>query len=128
MLFFTIDYEDDKMPNVKVQSSDGEVFTVDFEVIKQSTTIKTMVDDLSIDDIEDEIVPLPNVTAGILKKVMKQMCGQIETALAQNCPNVQWRLCFSGSSMGNLSQGRSPATRRRRKQGETNGRHFIVGR
>lgn len=60
------------MPNVKVQSSDGEVFTVDFEVIKQSTTIKTMVDDLSIDDIEDEIVPLPNVTAGILKKVKIQ--------------------------------------------------------
>jgi S-phase kinase-associated protein 1 len=61
------------MPNVKVQSSDGEVFSVDFEVIKQSTTIKTMVDDLSIDDIEDEIVPLPNVTAGILKKVKFQI-------------------------------------------------------
>ncbi len=58
---------------MKVQSSDGEVFSVDFEVIKQSTTIKTMVDDLSIDDIEDEIVPLPNVTAGILKKVKFQI-------------------------------------------------------
>lgn len=59
------------MPIVKIQSSDGEIFTVDFDVIKQSTTIKTMVDDLSIDDIEDEVVPLPNVTAGILKKVLQ---------------------------------------------------------
>jgi S-phase kinase-associated protein 1 len=61
------------MPTIKLQSSDGEIFTVDVEIAKQSVTIKTMLDDLCKDyaEDEDEVVPLPNVNAAILKKVIQ---------------------------------------------------------
>jgi len=59
------------MPNIKLQSSDGEIFEVDVEIAKQSVTIKTMLEDLGMDEEEDEPVPLPNVNAAILKKVIQ---------------------------------------------------------
>merc|ERR1739844_495840 len=63
-----------RMPTIKLQSSDGEVFEVDVEIAKQSVTIKTMLEDLGMDEDEDEPVPLPNVNAAILKKVI-QLCS-----------------------------------------------------
>jgi len=59
------------MPNIKLQSSDGEVFDIDVEIAKQSVTIKTMLDDLGMEEGEDEVVPLPNVNAAILRKVVQ---------------------------------------------------------
>ena len=38
------------MPSIKLQSSDGEVFPVDVEIAKQSVTIKTMLEDLGMDE------------------------------------------------------------------------------
>eukprot|EP00112_Aurelia_sp_Birch-Aquarium-sp1_P008237 Seg1902.8 transcript_id=Seg1902.8/GoldUCD/mRNA.D3Y31 product="S-phase kinase-associated protein 1" protein_id=Seg1902.8/GoldUCD/D3Y31 len=58
------------MPNIKLQSSDGEIFDVDVEVAKASMTIRTMLEDLGISEADDEPVPLPNVNAGILGKVI----------------------------------------------------------
>jgi S-phase kinase-associated protein 1 len=59
------------MPMIKLQSSDGQVFPVDIEVAKTSTTIKTMLEDLGItDQTENELVPLPNVNCQILQKVI----------------------------------------------------------
>jgi len=59
------------MPNIKLQSSDGEVFEVDVEIAKASVTIKTMLEDLGMDEDDEEVVPLPNVTSTILRKVIQ---------------------------------------------------------
>ncbi|XP_050738997.1 S-phase kinase-associated protein 1 isoform X1 [Eriocheir sinensis] len=60
-----------QMPSIKLQSSDGDTFDVDVEIAKQSVTIKTMLEDLGMDEDEEEVVPLPNVNAAILKKVIQ---------------------------------------------------------
>ena len=53
------------MPSIKLQSSDGEIFLVDVEIAKQSVLL------LGMDDRDEEVVPLPNVNAVILKKVIQ---------------------------------------------------------
>jgi len=58
------------MPNIRLQSSDSEIFEIDIEIAKASMTIKTMLEDLGMDDDDEEPVPLPNVNAAILKKVI----------------------------------------------------------
>jgi len=62
------------MPSIQLQSSDGEVFKVDTGIAKQSVTIKTMLEDLGIEEDDEEVVPLPNVNAAILKRVI-QWCS-----------------------------------------------------
>ncbi|KAL1785309.1 S-phase kinase-associated protein 1 [Sigmodon hispidus] len=55
------------MLSIRLQSSDGERFEVDVEIAKQSVTIKTMLED----EGDDDPVPLPNVNAAILRKVIQ---------------------------------------------------------
>lgn len=55
---------------IKLKSSDNDVFDVDVEVAKASMTIKTMIDELGLND-EAEEVPLPNVNSAILRKVIE---------------------------------------------------------
>lgn len=59
-----------KMPNIKLQSSDGEIFDTALDIALCSLTIKTMIDDCGIDEGEDTVVPLPNVNSTILRKVL----------------------------------------------------------
>ena len=56
---------------IKLQSSDGENYPVDIEVARQSVTIRTMLEDLGIEEESSEAVPLPNVNSAILKKVIE---------------------------------------------------------
>ena len=46
------------MTNIKLQSSDGEVFEVDVEVAKASVVIKTMLEDLGKNFIINIIWPV----------------------------------------------------------------------
>ncbi|KAL4840090.1 hypothetical protein H8958_015568 [Nasalis larvatus] len=60
------------MPSIKLQSSGGEIFEVDVEIVKQSVTIKTMLEDLGMhDEGDNDPVPLPNANAAIFKKVIQ---------------------------------------------------------
>ncbi|PIA44728.1 hypothetical protein AQUCO_01700373v1 [Aquilegia coerulea] len=54
---------------VTLNSSDGESFDVEEAVITQSQTIKHMIED----DCADNGIPLPNVTAKILAKVIEYL-------------------------------------------------------
>ena len=58
------------MPMIKLQSNDGEVFPVESEIAKQSVTIKQMLEDLDVEE-DEGVVPLPNVNAATLKKVIQ---------------------------------------------------------
>merc|ERR1711942_129300 len=68
--FYTFLIRTNTMPTIRLQSSDGEVFKVDTGIAKQSVTIRTMLEDLGMEGEEEEIVPLPNVNAAILKRVI----------------------------------------------------------
>merc|ERR1719301_323959 len=54
------------MTQVKLKSSQGEVFEVDEDVACMSTLVKNMVEDSGA----DEEIPLPNVKTAILSKVL----------------------------------------------------------
>ncbi|ORY80033.1 S-phase kinase-associated protein 1A-like protein [Protomyces lactucae-debilis] len=53
---------------ITLTSSDNESFQVDLEVAEKSVLIKNMVEDIGEDDT---VVPLPNVNANVLKKVLE---------------------------------------------------------
>ena len=61
------------MPSIKIQSNEGEVFTIETEIAKKSGTIRNMLEDLGMEEDADneEAVPLPNVSTNILKKVIQ---------------------------------------------------------
>eukprot|EP00887_Chlorella_sp_A99_P002322 scaffold10.g2322.t1 len=54
-------------PQVKLMSSDSQIFEVDSEVAKQSETVKSMMEEVG----EEQTVPLPNVNSKILAKVIE---------------------------------------------------------
>ncbi|KAK9888079.1 hypothetical protein WA026_000354 [Henosepilachna vigintioctopunctata] len=55
------------MPHIKLQSSDGVTFEVDVEIAQCSVIIKSMLEDLGM----EEVIPLPNVNSAILEKVIE---------------------------------------------------------
>ena len=59
------------MTIIRLQSNDSEVFEVDVDIAKASMTIKTMLDDLGLDEDDTEPIPLPNVNASTLKMVIE---------------------------------------------------------
>lgn len=60
------------MTNIKLKSSDDQVFDVDVNVVMCSRTIKTMLEDLGMPEEGDtEPIPLPNVTGPIFEKVLE---------------------------------------------------------
>ena len=59
--------------SLKLKSSDGKIFKVDEDVIKQMVTIQTMLDSLGGDGDtdEDEIIPIYTINGEILEKVVQ---------------------------------------------------------
>ena len=56
------------MSLLKLQSSDGVIFTVDAATVKQMVTIQTMID--HEDEDSDEVTPVPTVKGNVLKNIM----------------------------------------------------------
>ncbi|XP_021958177.1 S-phase kinase-associated protein 1 [Folsomia candida] len=63
------------MPDVILQSSDNENFTVSLEVAKMSATVKTLLEDLGYAEDKPDTIPLPNVRGEILRLVVN-WCNQ----------------------------------------------------
>ena len=59
--------EGGKMKMIRLRTSDGEEFEVEEAVAVQSQTIRHMIED----DCADNTIPLPNVTARVLSKVLE---------------------------------------------------------
>lgn len=57
--------------SIKLRSSDGIIFETSLEVAKCSDTIKTMLEDLGINESVNEVVPLPKVTSKTLIKILE---------------------------------------------------------
>ncbi|XP_074310407.1 SKP1-like protein 1A [Silene latifolia] len=65
---------------IMLKSSDGEDFEVDEIVALESQTIKHMIED----ECADNAIPLPNVTAKILSKVIEYCKKHVDAAAAKN--------------------------------------------
>lgn len=75
---------------IKLQSSDGEIFEVEVKVAQCSMTIKQMLEDLGMEENDEEVIPLPNVSAAILRKVIHwanhhKVCVIQDTGTGQVC-------------------------------------------
>jgi S-phase kinase-associated protein 1 len=59
---------------IRLQSKEKEEFPIDIDVAKKSKTIRTMLEDLGIENDEEEeikeVLPLPNIRTAILRKVI----------------------------------------------------------
>ncbi|PIC32122.1 hypothetical protein B9Z55_012576 [Caenorhabditis nigoni] len=81
---------------IKISSSDNETFTVPREVIRLSTTINTLLQDLGFDDNDSnrdaDPIPVQNVSTPILKKVISWCQYHYQdTAPADNQDNREKR-------------------------------------
>jgi len=56
------------MPMIKLESSDGVVFQVDLGIAQQIAVLSL---DRADEIMDEEVVPLPNVNAAILEKVIQ---------------------------------------------------------
>ncbi|KYN17851.1 S-phase kinase-associated protein 1 [Trachymyrmex cornetzi] len=57
------------MPYIKLQSSDGEIFEVDVKIVKHSN-MKTILENLDLNEGEEKVVPLRNINSATLEKIM----------------------------------------------------------
>ncbi|XP_044745497.1 S-phase kinase-associated protein 1-like [Coccinella septempunctata] len=59
------------MPEIKLKSSDGEIFTVNVDIAKCFAVIRNQLLTYVGDDIEDEVVKIDHASSDILKKVIE---------------------------------------------------------
>lgn len=59
------------MATIRLKSKDDETFDTTAQIAKRSGTIKKMLNDCGIEDGQDTVVPLPNITSAILRKFLQ---------------------------------------------------------
>ncbi|XP_053681593.1 S-phase kinase-associated protein 1-like [Sabethes cyaneus] len=57
--------------SIKLQSSDGEIFDTTVDIVKCSGTLKPVIEALGLNFTKEQFVPLPNVNAATLRKVLE---------------------------------------------------------
>jgi len=58
---------------IKLQSCDSQIFEVECRIIQQSVTIKNMLDSIGEALRYDELVPIPDITGDVLRKVIQYL-------------------------------------------------------
>lgn len=71
---------------LKLESSDGEVVTIDTEIIRQSQTIDEMLRELPDQQDDEEPIPLANINGNILRTGFKSV---------KICKTLKFENCFS---------------------------------
>nr|CAD7407588.1 unnamed protein product [Timema poppensis] len=94
------------MPNIKLQSSDGEVFDIDVEVAKCSVTIKTMLEDLEDDENKEKRTDdISSWDADFLKVDQGTL---FELILAANYLDIKGLLDVTCKTVANMIKGKTP--------------------
>lgn len=110
---------------VTLISSDGKSFRVDSELVKQSTTIKNMLDDIGHEVAQKSGIDLPNVSSEVLQLVLEylkapQKEGSLkdgdklsqstvfEVIQAANYLDIKWLLDASCLLIASMIKGKSP--------------------
>ena len=79
-----MNFSGSQMLFLKLQSSDGIIFSVDVETVNQLMTIKTMIDHENGENSE-EVTPVPAVKAEILEKIIQWAeCHKIDSDIKSN--------------------------------------------
>ncbi|CAL1401093.1 unnamed protein product [Linum trigynum] len=82
---------------ITLKSSDGESFEVEEAVAMQSQTIKHMIED----DCAGDGIPIPNVTGGILAKVI-EFCNKHQHAAQSDADLKKWDAEFANVGQDTL--------------------------
>ncbi|KAL1787168.1 S-phase kinase-associated protein 1 [Sigmodon hispidus] len=106
------------MPSIRLQSSDGEIFEIEVQIAKQSVAIKTVLEDLGMDDGgDDDPVPLSNVDAAILNKVIQWYTHQKDNPPPEDDGNkekqmddldIKGLLNVTCKTVANMIKGKTP--------------------
>merc|ERR1712020_744978 len=98
-----IETKQNKMSLISLQSCDGQVFPVNIDIARQSVTLHNMIEDLGIEDLdENEIVPLPNVNAAILKKIIAWCTTHYKSNDESDLSSSEWDLEYLNIDDGTL--------------------------
>ncbi|KAG5199074.1 hypothetical protein JEQ12_006774 [Ovis aries] len=98
------------MPSVTLQSSDGGIFEVDVEIAQQSVTIKTMLEDLGMDDEgdDDPVFKKDDIPVWDQEFLEVDQGTLFELILGANYLDVKGLLDVTCKTVANMIKGKTP--------------------